>query len=174
MFDIGATELLLVIVVAILVIGPKDMPLALRTVGKWVGKFRKMSAQFRTGFDNIVREAELDDMEQKWKAQNEKIMREHPDGGPAEMEPTGAYPSSVSPEKAEELRKLRADEGEQAVIAAKEEQAIIDAKVAAAEAEAADDAPAATAESKLADAPPEGEDAPAQPDAEPAAPAKEA
>lgn len=164
MFDIGATELLLLIVVAILVIGPKDMPLALRTAGKWVGKFRKMSAQFRSGFDGIVREAELEEMEQKWKAQNEKIMREHPEGAPAEMEPTGAYPSDFPPEKAAELRKIAAKDGNEAVIAAKEEQAIIEAKEAAAAAEAAGEkAPAGTAESKLAAQPQD-------PDAEPAEP----
>ena len=92
MFDIGATELLMIVIVAVLVIGPKDMPLAFRTAGRWVGKMRKLSAHFRTGLDAMVREAELDDMEKKWKAQNEKIMREHPDGAPSEMEPTGAYP----------------------------------------------------------------------------------
>lgn len=150
MFDIGATELLLVIVVAILVIGPKDMPLALRTVGKWVGKFRKMSAQFRSGFDNIVREAELEEMEQKWKAQNEKIMREHPEGVPAEMEPTGAYPPPQLPSgKAAELRKMAGEGDEQGIIAAKEEHAIIEAKDAAAAAASGGDAPAANAESKI-------------------------
>ncbi|MGB3797489.1 MAG: Sec-independent protein translocase protein TatB [Alteraurantiacibacter sp.] len=106
MFDIGATELLLIVVVAILVIGPKDMPLAMRTAGRWIGKVRKVSGHFRTGLDAMVREAELEDMEKKWKAQNDKVMREHPDGAPAqisgEMEPTGAYP----PEKAAELKRL--------------------------------------------------------------------
>lgn len=102
MFDIGATELLLIAVVAILVIGPKDMPLALRTAGRWIGKVRKISGHFRSGLDAMVREAELEDMEKKWKAQNEKIMAEHPDGGPSEMEPTGAYP----PEKQAEMIKL--------------------------------------------------------------------
>jgi sec-independent protein translocase protein TatB len=38
----------------------------------------------------------MEDMEKKWKAQNEKIMREHPQGGPHEMEPTGAYPAPAS------------------------------------------------------------------------------
>lgn len=102
MFDIGATELLLIVVVAILVIGPKDMPLAMRTAGRWIGKIRKVSGHFRTGLDAMVREAELEDMEKKWKSQNEKIMREHPDGTPPQMEPTGAYP----PEKAAELKRL--------------------------------------------------------------------
>lgn len=150
MFDIGATELLLLIVVTILVIGPKDMPLALRTLGRWVGKMRKMSAQFRSGFDSIVREAELEDMEKKWKAQNEKIMREHPEGVPAEMEPTGAFPSDIPPDKAAELRRIAEQEREQAIIAAKE----------AAAAEAGDPS-APSAESRAEDGPAPDRDDPA-------------
>jgi sec-independent protein translocase protein TatB len=41
----------------------------------------------------MIREAEMEEMEQKWAAQNEKILREHPADAPAEMEPTGAYPA---------------------------------------------------------------------------------
>lgn len=78
MFDIGALELLVIVIVAVLVIGPKDMPTAMRTAGRWIGQVRKVSAHFRTGIDAMVREAELEDMEKKWKARNEEIMREHP------------------------------------------------------------------------------------------------
>lgn len=84
MFDIGALELLVLVIVAIIVIGPKDMPMALRAAGKWVGKIRRASAQFRSGFDAIVREAEMEDMEKKWQEQNAKIMAETP---AAEMVP---------------------------------------------------------------------------------------
>ena len=91
MFDIGASELLIIVIVAVLVIGPKDLPLAMRTAGRWIGKMRKISGHFRAGLDAMVREAEMEDMEKKWKAQNEKIMREHPEGA-VEMEPTGALP----------------------------------------------------------------------------------
>ena len=101
MFDIGPTELLLIVIVAVLVIGPKDLPLALRTAGKWIGKVRKVSGHFRSGLDAMIREAEMEEMEKKWREQNEKIMREHPAGGPVEMEPTGAYPPpAVSAEAA--------------------------------------------------------------------------
>jgi sec-independent protein translocase protein TatB len=75
MFDIGAAELLVIIIVAVVVIGPKDLPLAMRTAGRWIGKMRRISAHFRSGIDTMVREAELEDMEKKWKAQNEEIMR---------------------------------------------------------------------------------------------------
>ncbi len=76
MFDIGALELLVVVIVAVIVIGPKDMPLAMRSAGRWIGKVRRVSAHFRTGIDAMVREAELEDMEKQWKARNEEIMRE--------------------------------------------------------------------------------------------------
>lgn len=75
MFDLGFTEILVIIIVAVLVIGPKDMPHAMRTAGRWIGKVRKVSSHFRTGIDAMVREAELEDMEKKWKAQNEEIMK---------------------------------------------------------------------------------------------------
>lgn len=101
MFDIGATELLLIVVVAVIFIGPKDLPLALRTAGRWIGKMRKVSGHFRTGLDAMIREAEMEELEKKWKAQNEKIMREHPADAPPEMEPTGALPSSTPPSSAE-------------------------------------------------------------------------
>jgi len=97
MFDIGPTELLLIVVVAVIVIGPKDLPLALRTAGRWIGRLRKVSGQFRAGFDAMVREAEMQELEEKWKAQNEKIMREHPNGGPPGTEQTGAYPAAPLP-----------------------------------------------------------------------------
>lgn len=75
MFDVGIGELLVIIIVAVVVIGPKDLPLAMRTAGRWIGKMRRVSAHFRSGIDTMVREAELEDMEKKWKAQNEEIMR---------------------------------------------------------------------------------------------------
>lgn len=140
MFGIDSGEFLLIMVVAILVIGPKDMPMALRTAGRWVGKARRMSNHFRAGIDTMVREAELDDMQKKWQAQNEKIMREHPDGGPAEMQPTGAYP----PEKQAELIKLTKErDAANAALEEAEHQAAIAAKTSAAEAAATRDAPAA-------------------------------
>ena len=93
MFDIGPSELLLIIIVAVIAIGPKELPAALRTAGKWLGQMRRMSAHFRNGFDAMLREAEMKDLEEKWAAQNAKIMREHPADAPPEAEPTGAFPA---------------------------------------------------------------------------------
>ena len=78
MFDVGASEFLLIIIVAVVVIGPKDLPLALRTAGRWIGKIRRVSGHFRSGIETMIREAELQEMEQKWREQNEAIMQAHP------------------------------------------------------------------------------------------------
>jgi sec-independent protein translocase protein TatB len=93
MFGIDWQELLVIIVVAVVVIGPKDMPLALRTAGRWIARVRRVSNHFRSGIETMIREAEMEEMEQKWAAQNDKIMREHPADASPEMEPTGAYPA---------------------------------------------------------------------------------
>ncbi len=81
MFDIAPTELLIVALVALVVIGPKDLPRVMRTVGHWVGKARGMARHFRSGIDTMIRESELEDMEKKWKEENERIMREFPANG---------------------------------------------------------------------------------------------
>ncbi|MFN2098614.1 Sec-independent protein translocase protein TatB [Altererythrobacter sp. MF3-039] len=78
MFDIGASELLVIVIIAIIVIGPKQLPLALRTAGRWIGKIRRVSTHFRTGLDAMVREAEMEDMDRKWKEQNDAIMAKYP------------------------------------------------------------------------------------------------
>jgi sec-independent protein translocase protein TatB len=78
MFGIDSTELLVVAVVALVVIGPKDLPRVMRTVGQWVGRARGMARHFRSGIDTMIREAELEEMEKKWKEENERIMREYP------------------------------------------------------------------------------------------------
>lgn len=84
MFDIAPSEFLLVAIVALVVIGPKDLPKAMRVLGYWVGRARGVARQFRSGFDSMVQEAELADMEKKWAAENERIMSEHKTGEVAE------------------------------------------------------------------------------------------
>ena len=79
MFDIAPSEMLIVALVAIVLIGPKDLPRVMRVVGHWVGRGRAMARHFRGAVDEMIREAELEEMEQKWKAENERIMREHAD-----------------------------------------------------------------------------------------------
>ncbi len=100
MFGIDAQELLVIVIVAVLVIGPKDMPRAMRTAGKWLAKIRRVSGHFRSGLETMIREAEMEEMEKKWADQNARIMREHPADAAPEMEPTGAYPSRPAPSAA--------------------------------------------------------------------------
>ena len=105
MFDIAPTELLVVALVALLVIGPKDLPKVMRTVGHWVGRARGMARHFRTGVDAMIREAELEEMEKKWRSENERIMREFPQSGTPAL-PEAAEPPPLPPPGAEEKREL--------------------------------------------------------------------
>lgn len=92
MFDIAPSEFLIVAVVALVVIGPKDLPRVMRTIGQWVGKARGVARHFRSGFDSMVREAELAEMEKRWAEENARIMREHPPETYADPAPQPATP----------------------------------------------------------------------------------
>ncbi|HYH39567.1 MAG TPA: Sec-independent protein translocase protein TatB [Azospirillum sp.] len=62
MFDIGWSELMIIAVVALVVIGPKDLPQAIYAIGKWVRKARLVARDFQGHLDDMMREAELDDL----------------------------------------------------------------------------------------------------------------
>ena len=62
MFDIGWSEFLVIAVVALIAIGPKELPGVLRMVGQWMGKARKMAAEFQGQFNEAMREAEMADV----------------------------------------------------------------------------------------------------------------
>lgn len=95
MFDIGYTELLIIAVVALIVIGPKDLPAVMRTVGGWIGRARGMARHFRSGVDTMMRESELEEMEKKWREDNERVMRDTPPTDLAgEMLPLAPPPDS--------------------------------------------------------------------------------
>jgi len=72
MFDLSWSHILLVLVVALVVVGPKDLPKLMRTLGQWMGKARQMADQFRTSFDEMTRQAELDELRKEREA-----LREH-------------------------------------------------------------------------------------------------
>jgi sec-independent protein translocase protein TatB len=76
MFDIGWTELLVIAVVAIVVIGPKDLPRVMRTVGQWTGKLKRMSRQFQNQFNEALREAELDNVRRDVEAISKEVREE--------------------------------------------------------------------------------------------------
>ena len=65
MFDIGWSELLLIGNVALIAIGPKELPGALRTLGQWMAKVRRMASEFQNQFHEAMREAELADLKKE-------------------------------------------------------------------------------------------------------------
>ena len=66
MFDIGWSELVVIAVVALIAIGPKELPGVLRMVGQWMGKARKMAAEFQGQFQEAMREAEMADLKKSF------------------------------------------------------------------------------------------------------------
>lgn len=103
MFDIGWDEMALVAVIALIVIGPKDLPNVLRSAGQWAKKARDMAGEFQRGVDDMVREADLHDL----KAQVEKVA--DPNALRRQMEatvdPTGDIARSLEPPKPDQPAK---------------------------------------------------------------------
>ena len=90
MFGVDSSELAVVAILALIFIGPKDLPKVMRTVGYWVGRARGMARHFTAGIENMVREAELEELERKWREDNERIMQAHP--------PDAHYPEPEMPD----------------------------------------------------------------------------
>ncbi len=78
MFGVDSFELLIVAVLALLFIGPKDLPKVMMQVGRWVGKVRGYARHFTAGIENVMREAELEEMEKKWREENQRILSQYP------------------------------------------------------------------------------------------------
>ncbi|WP_155265042.1 Sec-independent protein translocase protein TatB [Sphingomonas segetis] len=104
MFGIDSSELAVVAILALIFIGPKDLPKVMRTAGYWVGKVRGMARHFTSGIENMVREAELEEMEKRWREENERIMQLHPadahypePGQPDDMPPLAEVPEPRLP-----------------------------------------------------------------------------
>jgi sec-independent protein translocase protein TatB len=95
MFDFATSELLLVAIVALLVIGPKELPNALRQLGRMAGKARAMTRHLRAGFDEMVRQAELEEMEKEWRAHNARVMAET--AGLAAADPAPGHAAGPDP-----------------------------------------------------------------------------
>src|SRR3569833_3202676 len=66
--EIGATELLVIAAVALIVVGPKDLPILLRKLGQFMGKLRNMANDFRASFDEMARQSELDELRREVEA----------------------------------------------------------------------------------------------------------
>ncbi|MBX9633867.1 MAG: Sec-independent protein translocase protein TatB [Magnetospirillum sp.] len=95
MFDIGWDEMALVAVVALIVIGPKDLPVVLRQMGRWTRKAREMAGEFQRGVDDMVRETELADLKtQVEKATDPNALRREIE---KTIDPTGDIAKSLEP-----------------------------------------------------------------------------
>ena len=100
MFGVDTSELLVVAVLALLFIGPKELPRVMMMIGRWVGRLRGYARHFTAGIENVIREAELEEMEKTWREQNEQIMKQFPaDANYAEPAPlmTSLPPSDEQP-----------------------------------------------------------------------------
>jgi sec-independent protein translocase protein TatB len=74
MFDLSWSHILIVLIVALVVVGPKDLPRLMRMVGGWVGKARSMANEFRRSFDEMAKQSELDEL----RAEIEALRKERP------------------------------------------------------------------------------------------------
>ncbi|NVO13753.1 MAG: twin-arginine translocase subunit TatB [Rhodoplanes sp.] len=95
MFDIGWSELLLIGVVALIAIGPKELPGVLRAVGQWTGKIRRMAAEFQGQFQEALREAEMADLKKHVDDLNDAA-RSFTNFDPMAEQPKPAAPTTVS------------------------------------------------------------------------------
>jgi sec-independent protein translocase protein TatB len=77
MFDFAWSHILLFLIVALVVVGPKDLPRLMRIIGQWMGKARAMADQFKRSFDDMARQAELDEL----RKEIEQIKNERPLAG---------------------------------------------------------------------------------------------
>src|SRR6201993_4063147 len=94
LLDLGWSELMLIGIVALVVIGPKDLPKALRVAGFWVRKARTLSREFQSSVEQMMREAELDDMRQQLKRASEINLDTE---FRRTIDPTGSLAESLKP-----------------------------------------------------------------------------
>jgi len=99
MFGFDSAEIAIIAVLALIFIGPKELPRVMRTVGYWVGRVRGMARHFTAGIEDMVRQAELEEMEKKWREENERIMQmpppdtHYPEPGQVDQMPPLADPA---------------------------------------------------------------------------------
>lgn len=81
MFDIGWSELLLIAIIAVIFIGPKDIPVAMRALGRMMGKARAITREFQASIDEVMRESELDELRRQIEKAAEPVRLDDDTGG---------------------------------------------------------------------------------------------
>ena len=114
MFGVDSSEFIVVAVVALLFIGPKELPRVMMNIGRWVGRMRGYARHFTAGIENVIREAELEEMEKKWREENKRILAQYPADAtypdpqeqpvmtsmpPSEVEPTLPLEAPAAPDE---------------------------------------------------------------------------
>ena len=114
MFGVDTSELIVVAVLALLFIGPKELPRVMMKIGRWVGQVRGYARHFTAGIENVIREAELEEMEKKWREENQRILAQYPADAaypdpqeqpvmtsmpPSEIEPTLPLEAPAAPDE---------------------------------------------------------------------------
>jgi sec-independent protein translocase protein TatB len=110
MFDMSWGEVMVIGAVALIVIGPKDLPKALRTVGNMVGKIRRMASEFQGQFNEALREAELDDVKRQLQGMNDTVSKGFNPVQTIRDEIKGAIEAPVEPASAGERPVTSAEE----------------------------------------------------------------
>lgn len=149
MFDLGWTELLVVGVVALIVVGPKDLPKLFHTLGRFTGRMRGMAREFSSAMNDAAKETGMQDMAKDLKdvANPKKMGLDRLEDAASSFEKwqPGSNTAKLSEERAEAARKIHE-------VSAQRAQERLDAEKAAA---AADNAPAATPQPDTASASPD-------------------
>jgi sec-independent protein translocase protein TatB len=103
MFDLSWSHILIVLIVALVVGGPKDLPKLMRIVGRWVGKARTMADQFRKSFDEMARQSELDELRQEIEAlRSQRPLADLQNTLHQSILPPDPMPTALEPPKSEE------------------------------------------------------------------------
>jgi sec-independent protein translocase protein TatB len=97
MFDIGWAELAVIGIVALIVVGPKDLPVVLRTGAHWIRQMRKLSREFQSGVDSIVRDADLDEAKKIVTSARQGTLKRQIETA---IDPTGEMKRSLDPKDA--------------------------------------------------------------------------
>ncbi len=168
MLDIGWSEMAVVAVIALIIIGPKDLPRILRYVGRWAGKARAMAREFQSSVDDMMREAELDEVKKSVESVASYDVKKQIEKA---VDPTGVLTPDLDPTAAESKSETAGEGVSPAAEASTESAAAGPAESGTAAAKPVESESAEPAESEPAESE-SAEPAESEPAAEPVAPAK--